>query len=200
LCSIKRYALAANNIIAPNGEMCKNPAILEVPQFYFGLPNLCDPCAVLEKLRRLMFSRDLASQGSSLCSSGNLIAPRQAHSRSTASHFSTIIRRRCFAVIIAAFGRFMRHSRIQKHFNRHMYSRCMVRSGEAGMRPRRRRRVGRGRSPSREAYPPTEGRCRRQSLEWCRKGTRESPNARSSITNRKWVALSRYHERWASNS
>ena len=28
----------------------------------------------------------------------------------------------------------MRHSRIQKHFNRHMYSRCMVRSGEAGMR------------------------------------------------------------------
>ena len=32
---------------------------LEVPQFYFGLPNLCDPCAVLEKLRRLMFSLPL---------------------------------------------------------------------------------------------------------------------------------------------
>ena len=32
---------------------------MEVRQFYFGLPNLCDPCAVLEKLRRLMFSRDL---------------------------------------------------------------------------------------------------------------------------------------------
>ena len=36
-----------------------------------------------------------------------------------------------FIVYIAAFGRFMRHSRIQKHFNRHMYSRCMVRSGNA---------------------------------------------------------------------
>ena len=36
-----------------------------------------------------------------------------------------------FIVYIAAFSRFMRHSRIQKHFNRHMYSRCMVRSGEA---------------------------------------------------------------------
>jgi len=33
-----------------------------------------------------------------------------------------------FIMYIAAFGRFMRHSRIQKHFNRHMYSRCMVRS------------------------------------------------------------------------
>ena len=51
--------------------------------------------------------------------------------RSTASRFSTTIRRRCFAVIIAAFGRFMRRSRTQKHFNRHMYSRCMVRSGAA---------------------------------------------------------------------
>ena len=39
----------------------------------------------------LGFSRDLASQGSSLCSSGNLIAPRQAHSRFTASRFSTTI-------------------------------------------------------------------------------------------------------------
>ena len=29
--------------------------------------------------------------------------------------------------------------------------------------------VARGQRPSREAYPPTVGRCRRQSLEWCRK-------------------------------
>ena len=56
-----------------------------------------------------------------------------------------------FIVYIAAFGRFMRRSRIPKHSCRHIYSRCEVRSCGAGMRPRRRRRVGRGRSPSREA-------------------------------------------------
>ena len=56
-----------------------------------------------------------------------------------------------FIVFIAAFGRFMRRSRIPKHSRRHIYSRCEVRSCGAGMRPRRRRRVGRGRSPSREA-------------------------------------------------
>ena len=30
-----------------------------------------------------------------------------------------------------------------------------------------------------EGYPPTEGRCRRQSLEWCRKGPRHFANPRS---------------------
>ena len=67
-----------------------------------------------------------------------------ANASAKASHFSTTFCRLHSVVIRAAFGRFMRHSRIQKHFNRHMYSRCMVRSGEAGMRPRRRRRVARG--------------------------------------------------------
>ena len=65
-----------------------------------------------------------------------------------------------FIVYIAAFGRFMRRSRIPKHPCRHIYSRCEVRSCGAGMRPRRRRRVGRGRSPSREAAARARARAR----------------------------------------
>ena len=38
-----------------------------------------------------------------------------------------------FIVYIAAFGRFMRRSRIPKHSRRHIYSRCEVRSCGAGM-------------------------------------------------------------------
>ena len=38
-----------------------------------------------------------------------------------------------FIVYIAAFGRFMRRSRIPKHSCRHIYSRCEVRSCGAGM-------------------------------------------------------------------
>jgi hypothetical protein len=38
-----------------------------------------------------------------------------------------------FIVYIAAFGRFMRRSRIPKHSHRHIYSRCEVRSCGAGM-------------------------------------------------------------------
>ena len=38
-----------------------------------------------------------------------------------------------FMVIIAAFGRFMRRSRIPKHSCRHVYSRCEVRNCGAGM-------------------------------------------------------------------
>jgi hypothetical protein len=49
--SLELYQIS---IVVVNGQ-----SFLEVPQFYFGLPNLCDPCAVLEKLRRLMFSLPL---------------------------------------------------------------------------------------------------------------------------------------------
>ena len=38
------------------------------------------------------------------------------------------------------------------------------------IRLRRSRQVARAQSANPEGYPPTEGRCRRQSLEWCRKG------------------------------
>ena len=47
------------DIISYSAAKRKGVPQLEVPQFYFGLPNLCDPCAVLEKLRRLMFSLPL---------------------------------------------------------------------------------------------------------------------------------------------
>ena len=52
--------------------------------------------------------------------------------RFTAPRFSTTIRCCCFQVIRAAFGRFMRRSRIPKHSCRHIYSRCEVRSCGAG--------------------------------------------------------------------
>ena len=40
-------------------EMMQWLPYLEVPQFYFGLPNLCDPLRGFGKLRRLMFSLPL---------------------------------------------------------------------------------------------------------------------------------------------
>ena len=48
--------------------------------------------------------------------------------RFTAPRFSTTIRCCSFQVIRAAYGRFMRRSRIPKHSCRHIYSRCEVRS------------------------------------------------------------------------
>ena len=98
------------------------------PNFTLGCRTFATLCAVLEKLRWLGF-------------------PLTLHCSALFNHDQVTP----FIVFIAAFGRFMRRSRIPKHPCRHIYSRCEVRSGEAGMRPRRRRRVGRGRSPSREA-------------------------------------------------
>ena len=93
------------------------------PNFTLGCRTFATLCAVLEKLRRLMFSLPLHgfalfnhNQETLFCSDYSGLRP-----------------------IYAAQPH-------PKHFNRHMYSRCMVRSGEA-----------------------------------------ESPNARSSITNRKWI-------------
>ena len=73
-----------------------------------------------------------------LCHAGSR-HPRRVNSdgwgsryRFTAPRFSTTIRCCCFQVIRAAYGRFMRRSRIPKHSCRHMYSRCEVRSCGAG--------------------------------------------------------------------
>ena len=60
----------------------------------------------------------------------------RAHSRFTAPRFSTTIRCCCFQVIRAAYGRFMRRSRVPKHSCRHIYSRCEVRSCGALARAR----------------------------------------------------------------
>ena len=78
------------------------------PNFTLGCRTFATLCAVLEKLRWLGF-------------------PLTLHCFALFNHGQVTP----FIVYIAAFGRFMRHSRIQKHFDRHMYSRCMVRSGEA---------------------------------------------------------------------
>ena len=51
------------------------------------------------------------------------------------------------------------------------------------MHLRRSHQVGRGRRPSREAYPPTVGRCRRQSLEWCRKSLRDAERHRLHVAS-----------------
>ena len=84
-----------------------------------------------------------------------------------------------FIVFIAAFGRFMRRSRIPKRLTLHTYSRCGTRSCGAGMRPRTPARASASRTACRPGDMKASGWPRaKPEPRSGRKGTRESPNAR----------------------
>ena len=80
---------------------------MEVPQFSPRLPNPSDPPRGFEETPTV-----------GVLATASLLRTFQPQPGDTV-----------FAVIVAAFGRFVRRSRTSsKHFRRHMYSRCMARS------------------------------------------------------------------------
>ena len=87
-------------MISPQGQ-----GDMEVPQFSPRLPNPSDPPRGIEETPTV-----------GVLATASLLRTFQPQPGDTV-----------FAVIVAAFGRFVRRSRTSsKHFRRHMYSRCMA--------------------------------------------------------------------------